>query len=53
MPPEATKQVYQITGNNKEQSTTLCIISAASGGIPPMLNFPGERFGYNTGKRSR
>ena len=36
-----------MTGNSKEQITTLCAGSAAGEVIPPMYIFPGQRFGYN------
>ena len=45
--PQGARNVYHITGNNKQQITTLCCISAAGGVIPPMHVYPGERFGYN------
>ena len=38
------KDVYQVTGNSKEQVTTLCAISAEGGIIPPMHIFAGKRF---------
>lgn len=36
--------VYTISGNSKEQVTTLCAISAAGSVIPPMHVFAGKRF---------
>lgn len=39
--------VYNVTGSNKRQITTLCCISAAGGVVSPMHIYPGERFGYN------
>ncbi len=45
--PQGAHNVYHITGNNKQQITTLCCISVAGGIIPPMHICPGERFGYN------
>ena len=39
-----TKDVYQVTGNSKEQITTLCAISATGSVVPPMHVFPGKRF---------
>ena len=36
------KDVYQVTGNCKEQVTTLCAISAEGGIIPPMHIFAGK-----------
>ena len=44
---QGARNVYHLTGNSKEQITTLCCISAAGGIIPPMHVFPGERFSYN------
>ena len=38
------KDVYQVTGNSKEQVTTLCAISAAGNFVPPMHIFAGKRF---------
>lgn len=43
-----SKDVYQVTGNSKEQITTLCAISAAGNIIPPMHFYPGKRFKYNS-----
>ena len=40
--PQGARNVYHITGNNKQQITTLCCISAAGGIIPPMHIYPGE-----------
>ena len=45
--PQGAHNVYHITGNNKQQITTLCCISATGGVIPPRHIYPGERFGYN------
>ena len=45
--PKGAKDVYSVTGNNKQQVTTLCAIGAAGGIIPPMHVYPGERFAYN------
>ena len=39
--------VYGVTGDSKEQITTLCAVSAAGYVIPPMHIFAGERFKYN------
>ena len=39
--------VYGVTGDSKEQITTLCAVSAAGYVIPPMNIFAGERFKYN------
>ena len=39
--------VYQVTGNSKDQITTLCAINAAGNFIPPMHILPGHRFKYN------
>ena len=44
---QGIRNVYHVTGNGKEQVTTLCAVSAAGGVIPPMHVFPGERFTYN------
>ena len=44
----SSRAVYGVTGNTKEQITTLCAVSAAGVVIPPMHIFSGERFrGYN------
>ena len=45
--PQGVRQVYQVTGSNKQQSTTLCCINAAGDIVPPMHVFPGLRFSYN------
>ena len=37
------KDVYQVTGNSKDQVTTLCAISAAGTVVPPMHIFAGKR----------
>ena len=39
-----SKDVYQVTGNSKEQVTTLCAVSAAGTVVPPMHIFAGKRF---------
>ena len=38
------KDVYQVTGNSKEQVTTLYAISAAGSVVPPMHIFAGKCF---------
>ena len=38
------KDVYQVTGNSKEQVTTLCGISKAGNFVPPMHIFAGKWF---------
>ena len=45
--PQGVRQVYQVTGSNKQQITTLCCINAAGDIIPPMHVFPGLRCSYN------
>ena len=42
-----SRNVYGITGNTKEQITTLCAANAAGDTVPPMHIFPGERFKTN------
>ena len=41
------KNVYAISGDSKEQITTLCVANAAGIVLPPMHIFPGVRFRYN------
>lgn len=44
---KSSRHVYTITGNSKEQITTLCAANAAGDVVPPMHIFPGERFKSN------
>ena len=38
------RDLYRVTGNSKEQVTTLCAISAAGSVVPPLHIFAGKRF---------